>query len=283
MSLAPHVLVPEPLAGLVAGTHVALPERTSHHLRRALRRDDGSELSLTDGQGSRASAELTPDGARLRADASVEARRAPQLVLAQSLAKGRRADDAVRMACELGVDRIVPVVADRTQGRPDERAATAVVDRWSAVAAAALEQSRGVHLTAITSCRTTADLADLAGLASPEGSGPGVRLVAVPGAPALPDVLQHHLDAEQPDGSAGVGEVWVTVGPEGGWSDQEVEHLIGSGWSAVGLGASVLRTEHAGPVAIAVVAALAGRWRGRDGDPGSGSAAASRDHGVQDR
>ena len=283
MSLAPHVLVPEPLAGLVAGTHVALPERTSHHLRRALRRDDGSELSLTDGQGSRASAELTPDGARLRTDASVEARCVPQLVLAQSLAKGRRADDAVRMACELGVDRIVPVVADRTQGRPDERAATAVVDRWSAVAAAALEQSRGVHLTDITSCRTTADLADLAGLASPEGSGPGVRLVAVPGAPALPDVLQHHLDAEQPDGAAGVGEVWVTVGPEGGWSDQEVELLIGSGWSAVGLGASVLRTEHAGPVAIAVVAALAGRWRGRDGDPGSGSAAASRDHGVQDR
>ena len=283
MSLAPHVLVPEPLAGLVAGTHVALPERTSHHLRRALRRDDGSELSLTDGQGARAAAELTSGGARLRADASVEARCVPQLVLAQSLAKGRRADDAVRMACELGVDRIVPVVADRTQGRPDERAATAVVERWRAVAVAALEQSRGAHLTDITSCRTTADLADLAGLTSPEGSGPGVRLVAVPGAPALPDVLQHHLDAEQPDGSAGVGEVWVAVGPEGGWSDQEVELLIGSGWSAVGLGASVLRTEHAGPVAIAVVAALAGRWRGRDGDPGSGSAAASRDHGVQDR
>ncbi len=253
MSLAPHVLVPGPIAGLASGTLVALPAGTVHHLRRSLRRSDGTAVTLTDGEGARASAELTPDGARLDAAPSVEPRRAPQLVLAQSLAKGRRADDAVRMACELGVERIIPVVARRTQGRPDDRAAAAVIDRWRAVAVAALEQSRGVHLTDITACRTTEQLA---GLTS------DVRLVAVPGARALPEVLERSTPGERT-----VGEVCVAIGPEGGWSEGEVTSLLGSGWLPVGLGPNVLRTEHAGPLAVAVLAALCGRWRGPGEDP----------------
>lgn len=260
MSLAPHVLVPESLASLGAGALIALPASAVHHLRRSLRRGDGSALTLTDGQGARATAELTPDGARLDAVPSIEPRRTPQLVLAQSLAKGRRADDAVRMACELSVDRIVPVVAERTQGRPDDRAAAAVVDRWRAVAVAALEQSRGVHLPDITACRTSEQLA---GLAS------DVRLVAVPGAPGLPEVLECHMLEtleQRPAEQRTVGEVCVAVGPEGGWSDQEVTLLTGSGWLPVGLGPSVLRTEHAGPIAIAVLAALCGHWRAADED-----------------
>ena len=248
MSLAPHVLVPGPIAGLDAGALVALPAAAVHHLRRSLRRGEGSALTLTDGAGAWASAQLAPDGARLDAAPSMEPQRAPRLVLAQSLAKGRRADDAVRLACERGVDRIVPVVAQRTQGRPDDRAAAAVVDRWRAVAVAALEQSRGVHLPDITACRTSEQLA---GLAS------DVRLIAVPGAPGLPEVLEHHA----PDDHA-PGEVCVAIGPEGGWSDEEATLLVGAGWLPVGLGPSVLRTEHAGPIAIAVLAALCGHWRG---------------------
>jgi len=260
VSLAPHVLVPEPLADLAPGTIVTLPDTTMHHLRRSLRRIDGSALSLTDGEGARAPAELTPAGARLTAAASVQHRRAPQFVLAQSLAKGRRADEAVRMACELGVDRIVPVIADRTQGRPDERAASAVVARWSAVAVAALEQSRRTHLTEVAACHTSAQLAELTS---------DVRLVAVPGALALPDVFRRSMPPQASGGRAPSGsttgstrgDVWVAVGPEGGFSDSEIDLLVGSGWLAVGLGASVLRTEHAGPIAIAVLAALSGHWR----------------------
>ena len=259
MSLAPHVLVHEPIAGRTVGAVVTLPDAAVQHLRRSLRRSDGSTLTLTDGEGARAPAELVADGARLSADPSLQPRRSPGLVLAQSLAKGRRADDAVRMACELGVDRIVPVIAERTQGRPDERAAAAVVERWRAVAAAALEQSRGVHLTGISACHTTGELARSTG---------GVRLVAVPGALALPDALQPGGDAAAPVGEASAGDLCVAVGPEGGWSDGEVELLLGSGWVAVGLGPSVLRTEHAGPIAIAVLAALSGHWRDARSHPG---------------
>jgi 16S rRNA (uracil1498-N3)-methyltransferase len=224
-----------------------------HHLRRSLRRTDGSALSLTDGDGWRAWAELTPDGARLVAASTLEPQRAPQLVLAQSLAKGRRADEAVRMVCELGVDRIVPVVADRTQGRPDARAATAVVERWRAIAVAALEQSRRVHRTEVSRCQSSAELAASPSDVPHQSAGPVVRLLAVPGAPPLPDVAEGAA-------VAAAAEVWVAVGPEGGWSDSEIDVLSASGWLSVGLGGSVLRTEHAGPVAVAVLAALSGRW-----------------------
>lgn len=260
MSTAPHVLVPGPIAHGAPGAVVELPGATMHHLRRSLRRTDGSALSLTDGDGWRAWAELTPDGARLVAASTLEPQRAPQLVLAQSLAKGRRADEAVRMVCELGVDRIVPVVADRTQGRPDARAATAVVERWRAIAVAALEQSRRVHRTEVSRCQSSAELAASPSDVPHQSAGPVVRLLAVPGAPPLPDVAEGAA-------VAAAAEVWVAVGPEGGWSDSEIDVLSASGWLSVGLGGSVLRTEHAGPAAVAVLAALSGRWSVAGPDP----------------
>jgi 16S rRNA (uracil1498-N3)-methyltransferase len=170
------------------------------------------------------------------------------MVLAQALSKGRRAEDAVRVACELGVDRIVPVIAERTQGRPDVRAANGLVERWRAVAVAALEQSRGAHLATIVD-----PVEGLERVPDARTGSRGLRLLAVPGAVSLPDVLS---------GMASVPEVVVmAVGPEGGWSPVEVARAEEDGWSPVGLGPTVLRTEHAGPIAVAVVAALLGRWR----------------------
>lgn len=256
MSIAPHVLVTEPLAGRVAGAVVALAEDRVHHLRRVLRLAEGDALSLTDGAGASADAQLVGDGARLSADAVVAPTSGMRLVLAQALSKGRRAEDAVRTACELGVDRLVPVVAERTQGRPDARGAEAVVERWRAVAAAALEQSRGVRLAAVDEPIATRALAT-----RPVESG-AVRLVAVPGATPLPDVLRDALGDVLADvsGDALAGEVVVAIGPEGGWSPQEVDGFVAAGWLPIGLGPTVLRTEHAGPAAVAVIAAAAGRW-----------------------
>ena len=260
MSLAPHVLVDGSLAATAVGTVVPLAPATVHHLRRALRRTDGSALTLTDGLGAQAPAVLEAEGARLTGVPVSEASIRPRLTLAQALAKGRRADDAVRMACELGVDRIVPVVADRTQGRPDGRAAAALVERWQAVAVAALEQSRGTRLAEVAPCCTTAELAAATSARLGDAARGSVGLVTVPGAPALPDAVAQ-LQADGAAAGGGPDELLVAVGPEGGWSTEEVDLLVASGWAPVGLGATVLRTEHAGTVAVAVLAALSGRWR----------------------
>jgi 16S rRNA (uracil1498-N3)-methyltransferase len=57
-----------------------------------------------------------------------------------------------------------------------------------------------------------------------------------------------------------VGAITVAVGPEGGWDDTEVARWVERGATVVGLGPTVLRTEHAAAAAIAVLAAASGRW-----------------------
>jgi 16S rRNA (uracil1498-N3)-methyltransferase len=249
----PHVLLPGALEGAQEGGVVPLEAAAERHLRKVLRRPDGATLSVTDGRGGHAAAELVAGGARLLTSPARAAEPSPRLVLAQALSKGRRAEDAVRMTCELGVERIVPVVADRTQGRPDADAADAVVSRWQAIAAAALEQSRAVRLARIDRP------VDVESLVSTARSAGALRLVAVPGSRPLPELLTGpHLPSV---------EVVVAIGPEGGWTTAELERFLAAGWVAVGLGSTVLRTEHAGPVAVAVIAAMIGRWH-VDGLPG---------------
>ena len=251
MSISPHVLVAHPLDGAEAGERVSLPEGTLHHLRRVLRLTDGAPLSLTDGRGVRADGTLDGDGALLAAAVTVAPLPRPRIVLAQALSKGRRAEDAVRVACELGVDRIVPVVAARTQGRPDARAAQTLVERWRGVAVSALEQSRGVRLAEVD--------APVEGVTAVPAQADALRLITEPGGAQLAGLL---AGAQGPDGrtDARPEEVVVAVGPEGGWAPEELAAASAGGWLAVGLGPTVLRTEHAGPVAVAVVAALLGRW-----------------------
>lgn len=265
MSLAPHVLLDAGLDGAQDGDVLPVPDPTLHHLRRVLRLPAGAAVSLTDGAGRSADATLTGDGVRLVG--AVRSGDAPhvRLVLVQALSKGRRAEDAVRVACELGVDRIVPLVAARTQGRQDARASAALVTRWEAVAAAALEQSRGVWRAAVD-----APVGVDALLAVPSTA---LRLVAVPGAAALSTVLSGI--GRTASSAPSVGEVMVAVGPEGGWSPEELAAFATAGWRAVGLGPSVLRTEHAGPVAVAVLAALLGRWDAGTSAVGEGGSGAT--------
>lgn len=242
----PRVVVAADLAGAAPGTTVGLAPDDVHHLGRVLRLADGAALRLTDGAGRVAPARLVGRAAELVGPGVVVPRPAPRLALVQALTRGRRADDAVRTACELGVDLVVPLVAARTQGRPGAAEREALVARWRAVAAAALAQSRGAWTA------TVAPVTDVPGLAAaPPWDGP--RFVAVPGAPALPD----RAAAAVASGDAALG---VAVGPEGGWTPDEVAALTGAGWVPVGLGPTVLRSEHAGPAALAVLAAVSGRW-----------------------
>ena len=248
MTSPPRVVLDERLDAVGAGAVVALPPDAAHHVRRVLRLGPGEAVELCDGAGRTAVGRLAGADVMLTSDPVAVPRPAPALALVQAVARGRRADDAVRTACELGVDLIVPVVADRTQGRPDATARDALSGRWRAVAGAALAQSRGAWMAEVAPVRTVAELA-----AAPPWDG--LRLVAVPGAEPLPDVL-----ARRAGGAATEASVGVAVGPEGGWTTEEVVVLETAGWTAVGLGPTVLRTEHAGPAALAVLAAAAGRW-----------------------
>ena len=241
MSLRPYVHLDRPLAGSTAGTWVPLDEVARHHLTTVLRLTPGARIEVADGRGASAPARLDTDAVELLADAVDSAPARPRLELAQALAKGRRFDEVVRQATELGVDGIRPVAADRSVSRLGADRAERARQRWRSVARAAAEQARRP---------TRPELALPCPVGELDVSGAQV-LVAHPGAPALPEVVG---DAR------GVECLMLVVGPEGGWTDAELDTLVERGGLLVGLGPTVLRTEHAGAAGLAVLAAQLGRW-----------------------
>jgi 16S rRNA (uracil1498-N3)-methyltransferase len=243
VSLVPYVHLDEPLDGMGVGDRVPLTDAEAHHLGRVLRLPRGSDVEVADGTGWHAAGAYDTDAVRLTTDPRYDPVPAPRLVLAQALPKGRKLDEVVRVATELGVDRIVPVIAERSLSRPDDRKADRAAERWRAVARAACEQARRPHRPTLDAPVPTAGL--VARL------DPGPVLVAVPGAPSLPGVLT---------GIGVVGTLALVVGPEGGFAGSEVDLLVAAGARPVGLGPTVLRTEHAGAVGLAVLAASVGRW-----------------------
>ena len=145
-----------------------------------------------------------------------------------------RMEWAIEKCVELGVSRIVPVIARRT----DAHLATAAgkrVERWRRIALQAAEQSRRALPTEIADPIALREAAKLPG---------ALRIV-------LSESEQHArlrdaLAAESP------GAILLAVGPEGGWAEDELKMFQESGWTSVSLGTTILRAETAAIAAVAI-------------------------------
>lgn len=253
MSRTPFVHV----AGLPDAGAVALPDELQHHLRRVLRLPDGAGVMVSDGAGRVGSGRLAAGTVVLDGPVVVEVERRPRVVLVQAVPKGRAFDEAVRLAVEVGVDAVIPLVTERGVVRPDPEGGRALVERARAVALAAAGQARRSRVPTVDEPRGLADALD--------AFGPGdAVLVGVPGAPGPREVLGALRDVP--------ARVVVVVGPEGGLVAEELEQLRRRGAHALGLGASVLRSEHAGLALVAVASAWFGRMERAQDDPGEAPA-----------
>lgn len=241
--MTPYVHVDTSLEGCGTGHRIPLTDDEAHHLATVLRLHRGAPLEVADGAGRCAAAELDVGMVRLVGDVTLDRRPPPRLAVAQALPKARKLDEVVRQVTELGADAVIPVAAERSVSRLGDGRDQRAVTRWRAVARSAAEQSRQPYRPTIHPVTTVGDLDAV--------EPTGLLLVAHPGAPPLPGLFGACRDA---DG------VIIAVGPEGGWTDAEVDHLIGAGACAVGLGPTVLRTEHAAAAAMAVLGAGVGRW-----------------------
>jgi 16S rRNA (uracil1498-N3)-methyltransferase len=233
------------------GPRVQLDGEEGRHAARVRRLTVGELVTVADGLG--AVADCVVVGVRADGlDLEVRERRTvplpdPMLVLVQAAAKGDRAELAVELATELGVDEIVPWAASRSvvQWR-DDRGAKAV-QRWRRAAREAAKQSRRPRVPIVTDVASTVDVAArLAGTAAAAGY-----------------VL--HESATEPLAHQPLpltGEIVIVVGPEGGISDDELRVLSEAGAIAVRLGQTVLRTSTAGAAALAALSVRTGRWSG---------------------
>jgi len=202
---AAQVLVADPASPLLTG-------RDAHHLGHVLRLSGAEVVVATDGRGRWARCRYRADGT-LEPDGPVEVEEAPRpsLTVAFAPVKAERPDFVVQKLTELGIDRIVVLATDRSVVRWDAGRARSAIERLRRVAAEAACQARHVWLP------------EVAGVLGLGGLG-GVAALAEPGAPPL-----------RP------GVTGIAVGPEGGWSDEE----LSSGLPSVGLATHVLRAETA--------------------------------------
>jgi 16S rRNA (uracil1498-N3)-methyltransferase len=153
-----------------------------------------------------------------------------------SLIRFERFEWMLEKATELGVERVVPVQAERSE-RGLEQAAGKRLSRWNRIVREASEQSRRARLPEI------GDPVPLAQALKIEGAYHYVLEEAE--APPIGSVLPVH---RQPGDS-----VVLLIGPEGGWTDRERELIAAAGWRSVSLGREILRAETAVLAALAVV------------------------------
>jgi len=222
-----------------------------------LRAEPGDTVFVFDGRGREVEAELVEIGAhRARLALRREVERAIesplQCCLVQAVpARVPRMDTIVRQVTELGVDRIVPVFAERSQHpKGQDKGAERKAERWRRIADAATEQS---HRRRVPQIDPPCRFADL-----PWPTLPQPIFIGDPGAPGeagSADTDAAGAGGADPESPAAAS---VLIGPEGGWSDAERGTAVSHGAVAIGLGPRVLRADTAGVVALVILQQLWG-------------------------
>ncbi|WP_433609971.1 16S rRNA (uracil(1498)-N(3))-methyltransferase [Dactylosporangium sp. CA-139114] len=225
------------VTALPEGSSFVLDGPEGHHAADVQRITPGEALLLADGRGGVARAVVV--AARKGAltleldEPTFEPAPDPALTVVQGIAKGERAELAVQLLTEVGVDRIVPWQAARSIARwKDERP----LERWRSTVREAAKQSRRCWVPEVAPACTTRQLA-LSGT-----------------------VLVLHEEAALPLSSVPLpesGSITLVVGPEGGVAPEELDAI---GGTAVRLGREVLRTSTAGAAAVAALSVRLGRW-----------------------
>jgi len=229
----------------------------AHQIRNVLRLRPGDEVELLDGSGLVLVARLSKVSKEGVVAEIVESRWSDsepevELVLYQALLKGQKMELVLQKGTEIGVSRFVPVLSDRCISRPDARDMARRLERWGSVVREAAEQSGRAVLPVVAGlvrledgCREAASRGPL--LMAWEGEHQlGVR-------GALTEAGLVAVASDERAGRRGGLVVSLLVGPEGGFSEQEVEAARAAGAVTVGLGPRILRAETAGLVAATLV------------------------------
>jgi 16S rRNA (uracil1498-N3)-methyltransferase len=211
--------------------HVMLSPEESHHLLRVLRLTAGAEVSVFDGKGKSARARverITDSEVELRILGPEDSRESPlSLTLAVAPPKGDRTSFLIEKLTELGVSRIIPL--ETARGR-----SASGLDRWRRISLEACKQSGRSRALEIEAPRSVASVLE----------EPALLLMAHPGAAPL---ALHSAT-----------KVIALVGPEGGWSEEEITLARSRRAELFGLGPRTLRTETAAVAAATILQHLVG-------------------------
>ena len=206
---------------------IALTVEQNHYLTRVIRLHSGSQFQAIGGN------------AQILQISSAIDRELPQpITLICALPKGNNFDDLVRACTEIGVTTILPAISDRTLLNPSPQK----LQRWRKIAQEATEQSERIV------CPIIAEPQPLQAILSQMTDCNGKYLCHSRGEhPHLLTCLQSRKLSDSP--------IIVAIGPEGGWTDAEIDMAIEYKFQLISLGRHILRTITAPIVALSIVTA----------------------------
>lgn len=220
------------------GNRAALTGEHAAHLARVLRARPGQEFEISVDERIRLGRVLTVADDRVEfelGETLATSAIAPVAVLL-AVFKFDRMEWAIEKLTELGVARVVPVLARRTDAHLAAAAARRV-ERWRRVALQASEQSRRAAPPEIaTPARLEREVLEPA----------GARIVLAESERGT--TLKQALAA-----GSSTAALSLAIGPEGGWTSEELKLFVDHGWTAASLGAGILRAETAAIAAAAIV------------------------------
>ena len=228
------------IADEVVGDRAALTGAHAAHLSRVLRVQVGQEFDVACGERVRRGtvASVADERVEFVLGQEVAARVPVPITLLLAVFKFDRMEWAIEKCTELNVTSIVPVIARRTE-KHLAAAAEKRVERWRRIAREASQQSRGVTAPVIEdpvklaeAINTTAELR--------------IVLAETEKETQLSDVLRDRQEATS---------VTLAIGPEGGWTEEELQLFEKAGWVSASLGATTLRAETAAIAGLAIARA----------------------------
>ena len=228
---------------------ILLTAEERHYLKRVLRLRPGDDLAVVNGEGCLWTAQLL-DAEQLALhqplNRPLESTSAPTPKLGLAIVEVRRGmDDVMRMACELGIDCIQPLTSTWRTQQAEHRP-----ERWQTILNEAVEQCERLWQPTLLPTQSADTW-----WGSP---GPEVwRGLATTRQKGLNSVSQWLNQPHKKGSGPWPAEVWITIGPEGGWTEAEHEQAIRLGWTPIQMGGTILRTS----TAAVAAATLMTNWR----------------------
>lgn len=219
----------------------------AHHLIRVMRADIGDKIICSNGVDREVLARISElDKGRVTAEIveelPMDAEAAVQVWIAQSLPKGDKMELIIQKGTEIGAARFLPFLSERTIVQYDAKKEAKRSERWQKIAKEAAEQAHRNRVPQVDSVYSWKQLlqrakeADVAWICYEKEDGQQLK-------PAIQEA--------QAEGKLGPGkQVLIAVGPEGGFTEQEIKQAEEAGFASVSLGARILRTETAAMVGL---------------------------------
>jgi 16S rRNA (uracil1498-N3)-methyltransferase len=226
------------IADEVSGDKAALVGQHAEHLSRVLRARVGQEFDIVAGDKVRRGfiITITPERVEFELGDEVLASSMARVTLVLSIFKFDRMEWAIEKCTELGATRIVPLIARRTEAHLGA-AASKRVERWRRLALQAAEQSRRASSPELSEPLKLKDAVALTGTMR-------IVLFETESEVSLKEALGSHSSD---------GDMVLALGPEGGWTNDELKLFQDAGWISASLGDTILRAETAAIAAMAVV------------------------------